>query len=453
MNDLILLLICFLYSYICLHLAPRWRSPFVAFFGCWAAIFAIRVVLPLGQFAMNGKAALILASGLTAILIGLLVAAPSVESETLLGSTSRAGARIDRCFDTRRLLTAAGILLGAVAVGQISYRGVIRARSGSEFEYLTRQEVLYFQTHVDSSAPLLLLMSLAPVLAALGIILGRYHRWGYIFTVAALASSVQSPSRTATISSTGIALLMYLWVRGRNRDGSAPSHGYNRLRKFVLLCATSSLAIAYFNIEGSALKKQSSTSADLPEYLHFLATPLIYFTGSPSALSVAVQLRGAVPPSADPLRSIWLLPRILSELLSEVPVPNTVAGFVGIPGRFNTYTMFGDLYFDFGLVGTVLGSLLLGLLTGFWHRRSVRDPRPLNAWISAVLIVILFGGVAGFRLFWLDTATWLAAGALVFRWSEPRVGGGGRGRLGSGLRRKSAARTRGHHAAGKGATT
>lgn len=414
MTDALLSAFSLLLVILCLLGGRRWASVFVWFFVVWAVIFALRATLPIGQVPTSGGAAAVLAVGLGGVLAGLLAGSP-----WLLGRSAGSAVpdlvehvRPHRADETRRLLVAGGVVLLAVLVGLVTYRSTIESRAGSEFDALTRQQVLYYQIYDSSgSSPAVLLLSLASVLAAIGVVLGRRHPAGYLVTVAAFACSVQDPSRTATISAVGMALIVYLALRP-GRSGGAISW-----RVPVLIAAIAAVAVVYFNIEAKALDKTVDTPVGLPPSLSFLADPLVYATGSPSALSVAMTLPGSVPPDTDPLRSVWLLPRLASVVDPAVVVPNPVAGFVDMPQSYNTFTMFGDLYFDFGLVGVALGSVLLGLLAGLARSKVVARREPVVAWVSAVLTVILFAGTTGYHLFWLDTATWLVAGVLVFGWA------------------------------------
>ena len=206
--------------------------------------------------------------------------------------------------------------------------------------------------------------------------------------------------------------------RGNETKDTRARSGPRAVRIAVLLALAAVLAITYFNIEAAALKKYGRSAARRSRRAKLSGRPGDLRTGSISALSIATASSNGVPPETAPLRSIWLGPRILSAIDPDprVHVPDTVAGFVDIPSPYNTYTMFGDLYFDFGLGGVFVASLLSGILFGWMHRRVVDDPSLVNAWTSSVGIVILFGGVAGFRLFWLDTATWLIAGGAIMWW-------------------------------------
>lgn len=425
MNDALLLALCLLCGGLCPIAGRfRWAAPFIVFFGFWAVIFLARIVLPVGQAATTSEAALILGSGLVAAAVGVLIASPA--AAMMMASPEAQSVAVSEnstpwTSDNRRLTIAGGVLLASVLAGLWQYRGVIGSRAGSAFGDLTRQQVLYYQIYESGgSSPVLLLISLAPVLAAVGVVLGRRHAAGYLLTAAALACSMQDPSRTATISGGALALIVFLGLRDRKSAPRSSGVVVRRARLLVLFAVVASITVVYFNAEAVALKKAGDAAPGIPANLQFLSGPLTYATGSPSALAVAVSLPSDAPPETDPLRSIWLVQRTLAILVPGVPKPDPVAGYVAIPELYNTYTMFGDLYFDFGLVGVVIGSLGLGMLASWWHRRLAAEPTPVNAWITAVLIVVLFGGATGFRLFWLDTAIWLVVGFVVLSWASSR---------------------------------
>jgi hypothetical protein len=98
-----------------------------------------------------------------------------------------------------------------------------------------------------------------------------------------------------------------------------------------------------------------------------------------------------------------------------VDAPDTVAEFVRIPELYNTYTMFGDVYFDFGLPGVIVMFFFFGFAVERMHRRARAKNSLAASWIAAVLIAIMFGGTVTFRLFWLDTALWLVAGTFLMQ--------------------------------------
>jgi hypothetical protein len=424
MTDVLLLVVCLLLAFSCRFAGKRWSRPFVAFYGVWSVIFLLRIVLPMGVSPTSGLSAVIVGIGLAGLAAGLLVTSPRADlrrphvTEGRRPNDDGAPPPIElAALDTRRLLWAAAALLAAALYGLLKFREIVSIRAGAAFGDLTRQQVLYYETHVNApSSKAVLLLSLCPVLAAVGVLLGRRHRVGYILVVAALAISTESPSRTETISAAGLALATYLYLGGRTRSSGRRDGVPGGVRLAALLVLVTALALVYFNIEGAALKKSSDPRPGVPAALSSLADPVIYATGSISALSVAAGSPLGLPPETAHLRSIWLVPRILSAVDPTTRVPDTVAGFVDIPEPFNTYTMFGDMYFDFGLGGVVVISMLSGVLFGCMHRRVVAEPSPANAWTSAVCLVVLFGGISGFRLLWLDTATWFICGALILWW-------------------------------------
>ena len=170
--------------------------------------------------------------------------------------------------------------------------------------------------------------------------------------------------------------------------------GPRAVRIAVLLALAAALAITYFNIEGAALKKTFDPQPGVPAALSSLADPVIYATGSISALSIATASPNGRPPDTAPLRSIWLGPRILSAIDPRVHVPETVAGYVDIRPR-TTPTQCSETSTSTSASAASGRQPALGHLVGWMHRRVVDDPSPVNAWTSSVGIVILFLGVTG----------------------------------------------------------
>jgi oligosaccharide repeat unit polymerase len=388
--------------------AGRWSNPFPVFCLLWAGISLLHTLLPIGIVPTSGRAALIVGSGLLSMFLGFLAArAPR--------RLRPAAARLSRLRWTGAVVVVA---LG-VGVGLLAYRSEIMSLSGRSFDQLTRQQVLYYQQFGDRPVGgKTLLLSLTVVLAALGV-LGIGRRWGGLLVLgAAAAAAMQSPSRTLPITLLAAAYVFWLYTR---EPGSAPGAALvKRIRghpkPVLVLAVVAVVGLAYFNAEGRALKKDED-SATRP--LGSLTSPLLYATGSLSALSVAVT-QDVSPTEGAHLRSVWLLPRVMAMLSPQVKVPETVAGFVDIPQPYNTYTMFGDVYFDFGLFGVCVMFMFFGFLVERMHRRADAVRSLGTSWISAILVAVMFGGVVTFRLFWLETLFWLLTGTLIMQRLEVR---------------------------------
>jgi oligosaccharide repeat unit polymerase len=408
MYDLTLAVLALALAFLARWSTGRWSNPFQVFCLMWAVIALLHALLPLGIVPTSAKAALVVGTGLFGMFLGFLAAR---------------GARFRQPTTTRlsrfRWIGAVAMMAVGVGVGLTAYRSDIVSLSGRSFDQLTRQQVLYYQQFGERPVGgKTLLLSLTVVLAALGV-LGIGRRWGGLLVLgAATVVATQSPSRTLPLTLVAASYVFWIYTRA---PGSTPgAELVRRIRRHpkpVLVLAVVAIAgMAYFNAEGRALKKDEDS---VTRPLGSLTSPLTYATGSLSALSVAVA-QDASPTEGSHLRSVWLLPRFMALLSPQVKTPETVAGFVPIPQPYNTYTMFGDVYFDFGLVGVFAMFLFFGFLVERMHRRA-DVTRSLGAsWISAILVAIMFGGVVTFRLFWLETAFWLVVGTLLLQRLEVR---------------------------------
>ncbi|MBN1095158.1 hypothetical protein JKP76_03375 [Blastococcus sp. TML/C7B] len=96
----------------------------------------------------------------------------------------------------------------------------------------------------------------------------------------------------------------------------------------------------------------------------------------------------------------------------DLPSPEPFAGYVDMPVSFNTYTSFGDAYFDFGLAGVLGLSLLTGLLVhllSVWPRRG----HPGSAWGMSVMAAVLTATPIHMRLLDLDILIPAAVGLVA----------------------------------------
>lgn len=401
--DLILAAFALLLALLARWLTGRWSSPFPIFCLLWTAIPALHALLPIGIVPTSAQAALVIGTGLLGMFLGFLAAQGPNRFRSVTSRLSRL-----------RWTSAVAVVAMGVAVGLLAYRSEIVSLSGRSFDELSRRQVLYFQVYGERSLggkPLL--MSLAVVLAALGVV-GLRRRWGGLLVLAAaIAVAMQSPSRTLSLTLMTVSYVFWLYTRA---PGSSPAADLvRRIRRHpkpvLVLAVVAVIGLTYFNAEGRALDKDDSSST---RPLGSLTTPMLYATGSLSALSVAVA--GDVSPTeGNHLRSVWLLPRTMALLSPQVDVPETVAQFVPIPQPYNTYTMFGDVYFDFGLLGVATMFLFLGFLVERTHRRADATHALGASWIAAVLVAIMFGGILTFRLFWLETLLWLVIGTLLMQ--------------------------------------
>jgi len=386
----------------------RWAGPIPIFFLSWAAVTLGHLALPLHLHPTTGGATLVVGLGLLSVFIGFLLAHQRGDPLADLAV---------RELPWPRWWTFTVLIATATGVGLVAFRRVIATVSGSNFSDLSQQQVLYYQIYGPKQwGGLTLLMGLTVVLAALGVVAAAHHRSGFLLVAVALAVAVQSPARTLPVTLTGVACVLWLYVRPTGRPASRVASTPVRWRqRGIALGVLAIVGLLYFNAEGSAVKK----NVGAPQSLGSLTAPSIYATGSLSALSVAIDEDASSV--AQPLRSLWILPRAWALAFPDTLVPDPVAGFVSIPDPYNTYTMFGDLYFDFGLTGVVVGSSLFAFLVERAHARATSTRALSTGYVAAVLVTLLFGGIVAMRLFWLDTVLWLVVGIAIFETLGARV--------------------------------
>jgi hypothetical protein len=116
---------------------------------------------------------------------------------------------------------------------------------------------------------------------------------------------------------------------------------------------------------------------------------MLYQLGSVSAFSAELgEPSGGEGPYGAPGRSVYAAVKVAQLLGLPLATPDPFATYVEIPVPFNTYTAFGDAYFDFGLAGVLVVFLVTGLILHaltVWPRRG----HPGSIWALALLTAVL----------------------------------------------------------------
>lgn len=232
----------------------------------------------------------------------------------------------------------------------------------------------------------------------------------------ALVVTMQSPARITTLTVVVTTAAMWLYLRGGAHDARVP-----RWKMVLGLVAVLVGSSAYFQSVGDDLGKSDLLIRDYGESPVPAAVlgPTVYFTGGLSALTVALE-DGHDPTNGNVGRSVFLLPRIAALALPDIDPPETHASFVRIPNRFNVFTAWGDMYFDFGLLGVILLSLVLGLVTVTVHARAMGG-QLVSVWLGAVTVAVLASTAQAFRLFYVDIAAMSGAGVFAMWWISVRT--------------------------------
>lgn len=384
----------------------RWLHPTTLFAGIWTLTLVVRLIAPLLQARMTTTAAAIIGIGLVAVCIPAIVGSRPLQApdDVQLG---------DRGVALWRLIVLTCALGVAVAIGVYIFRAQVSAYVGADFEQLSATAVRRAQNTGARGGPLTLLMALAPLLGALGIYGGlRFSRWWYVVTALALVAVLQSPARTTTLGLVVTCATFYAYARPTiRRDPDAPRVAQRSSRALVIqFAAVAAAGLAYFVYTGRQLGKDAIAFASVTGWTwpEWLLSPVQYLVGGTAGLSAVTSSRLYGSPFEDTGQSVFLLFRLVGQQ------PETVAEFTPAPFPINVYTGFGNMYFDFGLAGVAVLSLVLGLFAQRGYR-SYRL-RLEFAWVAAVLVSLLVSTGIVYRLFALDVVALLLSGWLAFAW-------------------------------------
>jgi hypothetical protein len=385
-----------------------WLHPATLFAGFWTVTLAARMFAPLRQADMTVTAALALGLGILAVSVPAIVGSrPETD-----GKDVRLG---DRAVALWRLIVLTSGTGAAVTIGVYLFRDHITSYySGADFGQLSATAIRAAQLEGDRGGPLTLLLSLAPLLGALGIYGGlRYSRWWYAATALALTAALQSPARIATLGLVATCATFYAYARPALRhDPEAPVARTRRSNHMLImqLVAVGAAGLAYFTYTSSQLGKDVVAAVFVTGWTwpQWLLSPVQYLVGGTAGFSASAEVAHYGDPFDSTGHSVYLLVRLMGQR------PNTLADFTLAPFPINVYTAFGDMYFDFGLIGVAVLSLLLGVLA----QRSYRGHRVRLelAWVAAVLVNVLVSTGMAYRLFSLDVVALLVTGWLAFLW-------------------------------------
>ena len=396
-----------------------WFHPATLCLSAWSAATGLLALLPLGVARLNGTAALVLLLGVFSLATGALIGADLRPPSAMRGSPGRRPT-------LATVIPVAAVVSLVLVLGLLRFRAQVTAATGAgSFGELSATQVRFATVYGEAAKGGIgsLMMSVAPVLAALGIMATALTRWSWLLVGVALYATAQNPGRTFTLTvvATAAAFFAYLWPQ---RQVKLPWHGRPSRRRLVVMAALVIVGSgAYFQTVGNSLGKSDLAIPEgaSPALPRSVVPAAVYAVGGMSALAVSTST-GTDPTVGEHGRSVYLLPRLAHVLDPETHAPDTVAKFVDIPVPFNVYTGFGDLYFDFGYTGVIGIGLLIGLLLGLVHARA-RAPGASPAWAfcSALGISLMVSMLISFRVLYLDSVVQLAVGALGF-WLIDRLG-------------------------------
>jgi oligosaccharide repeat unit polymerase len=251
--------------------------------------------------------------------------------------------------------------------------------------------------------------------------LGR-TRLGWLLVVFAFLASAQTPARTAPIACGLMAVIFWLYLK--RPAGGRGTTTSTRLARIAVVGVVVLALFVYFRREGHTLNKDTLAS-NYPVQTRFLPSslvvPYLYLEGGISAFAYARQIGYNPTTGTDQRgapfhgRTVFILPRAEKLVDPSVKVPQTVPPFVTMPLPSNIYTWAGDLYFDWGVLGVILGSFLVGAIM-MWLTQRARSGRVADYWVlSAATVILLFQSIA-FEWLWLSTLFWMVSGYFVIRY-------------------------------------
>jgi hypothetical protein len=385
------------------HITTLWAAY-------WLVVAAIAIANPLHLTPITWKVAAIVVVGVASFAILPL-------SRHSIGVVERASVVTDPVkFTVVAIVTSFALLIGLRL-----FEARIASSAGAAFGELDPSAVRYAQSigTARGGGPGLLLLSLAPVVACLGVLGGKtLHRAWYTLVLLSLYVSTRQPGRTLTLGVIAAAIAFYLYV-----DASRPRKRRDARsgRVVILVLVTLIASVAYFQSVGNSLGKTKIVTSQLEKTWvpEGLAVPLVYEIGGLSALAT-VEKYDIDPAVGNHGRSTYILARTEKAVGARSETPDTVAAFTNIPIPFNVYTAFGDVWFDYGPVG------LIGLFVFFGALVSAADRRAATGsyawmWSAALLISVAASTPISFRLFNVDTIAVLVAGAVVFKFSQGQV--------------------------------
>jgi oligosaccharide repeat unit polymerase len=380
--------------------------------GVWTAVAVAHLFNPLRLADVNVTTATVVLSGLFTFAAPTMVVGRQAVKQRAYGIRS-----------ARLALIVSTILLMLLVVGWVSFRQHISSVAGTSFAQLDLRTVRAIQTsEAGRGGGLSVLMySIGPVVACLGLWMTHYYSRAFVsLTAVSFYLVAQSPARTSTgtVLITSVVFAAYLF--GNQQRQPVRRLAKDQRRNIAIAVIVASLAaLAYFNAVGQRLQKTDFTTQFADSAVpRQLIDPLIYQIGGLSAFSVALE-SDMNPGVGERGRSLYLAYRF-GDALGLSRAPNTIAESVSIPVNFNVYTAFGDLYFDFGLIGVLIVMLITGICTVVLHRHAQSGSA---AWRfgAAIVTSVMITSPVSFRLLYLDTVVQLALGCAAFSLLERRL--------------------------------
>ncbi len=372
-------------------------APIGIFVGVNLASLALNQLSLLPLVPLSTQAWLLVVVSLFSFVVGAFMATPS-----LIVAGKRLGQ--GRFFDEKDLAASEGLspffyftaLLGiagwvffvtlVVPPGWLSNPWLLQG------DYVIPYHLGYFLVAGELALPAFVLLALAKrkvVLPAVCLLVGN--------VLALAACGIKS----YLILSAATSLLVWSTVR----------RGRVRLRHLLVVAAMLVGFMALYDRFIDIFAPRQFAGSKFPAALSFLERPYLYAAGSWSAMSVVM----ADPPPQAHWGQVTLLPlwKLLGPgglgLMERVP---KYLPFVDIgPSSFNTYSLIGEVYWDFGW----LGSILICFFLGFVSTRLYLAARKRRDWVLYLLSALFSYGlfISFFMYYYRDNLIFLLLYAVV----------------------------------------
>jgi oligosaccharide repeat unit polymerase len=368
--------------------------PLTVTVALWLAIALLFAAEPADLVPVRTRVAVAILLGLCALAIPSLLLGRSSPWQRSRSVGDEARPPVPVTFHVGRLVLVTVVVLAIIGWGVVQYRSAVSAALGQPFSEVDTRLIRWAELYGDLqvSGAVGIALALAPLLGAFAVIGALcHHWWWYLLIPVALTATMQSPSRTATLTVVVTTVFFYvLFSRApgipRRRSGAA---GPARWRTVAVLALASAMGLVYFAFVGQQLDKSDIPGLRVADWLpDFLLQPLLYQVGSVSAFSAQLDEPSGEGPYGAFGRSIFAVVRGAQLVGIPLPRPEPFASYVEIPIPFNTYTAFGDAYFDFGLAGVVVLFLGTGLIL---HALTVwpRPGHPGSIWGLSLMAAVL----------------------------------------------------------------
>jgi oligosaccharide repeat unit polymerase len=160
--------------------------------------------------------------------------------------------------------------------------------------------------------------------------------------------------------------------------------------KYILIACVLGLAFfAFYDAVIDIYVIRRFKGAIFPRWLNFLQRPYLYFVGSWPAMQQVVD--GNMPQQPIfgyvTLQPIWkILGDGLNWIRSVPPYLPTV--YIGSSG-FNVFSFVGEVYWDYGLLGTILFSFLLSIISTRLYVRQFLN----RSWVNILIYSLVMHGI------------------------------------------------------------